>query len=170
MGRHEEVYVNDLPYRLNVGAALFNAEGRVFIGRRTGLPEGAPETWQMPQGGIDAGEDPAAAVLRELREEIGTDDAEIIGEHPAWLTYDLPENALRSSFRGRFRGQRQKWFALRFLGRDSDIALDRDPHPEFSAWRWAELPELPDLIVPFKRPVYESVVAEFARFAELKLP
>jgi putative (di)nucleoside polyphosphate hydrolase len=157
---------NDLPYRANVGAALFNAAGRVFIGLRTGMPEGGPENWQMPQGGIDAGEDPAEAVFRELLEEVGTNDATILAEHPEWLSYDLPENPARHAFRGRFRGQRQKWFALRFNGADADIVLDRDPHPEFSAWRWASLHELPELIVPFKRPVYEAVVKEFARFAE----
>jgi putative (di)nucleoside polyphosphate hydrolase len=158
--------MNDLPYRLNVGAALFNAQGHVFIGRRTGMPEGTPETWQMPQGGIDPGEAPAEAVFRELLEEVGTNDAVLLAEHPEWLSYDLPENAMRASFRGRFRGQRQKWFALRFQGADSDIVLDRDPHPEFSDWRWATLAELPELIVPFKRPVYEAVVKEFARFAQ----
>ena len=158
--------MNDLPYRPNVGAALFNAQGLVFIGLRTGMPDGTAQTWQMPQGGIDAGEDPAQAVFRELLEEVGTNDATILAEHPDWLSYDLPDNALRAAFRGRFRGQRQKWFALRFLGADSDIALDRDPHPEFSDWRWAALAELPDLIVPFKRPVYEAVAKEFARFAQ----
>jgi putative (di)nucleoside polyphosphate hydrolase len=164
-GRTEDFAVNDLPYRPNVGAALFNAEGLVFIGQRAGLPNSAPASWQMPQGGIDAGEDPAVAVFRELREEIGTDRAEILGEHPDWLTYDLPETAMRAAFRGRFRGQRQKWFALRFLGDDSEIALDRDSHPEFCAWRWAKLADLPALVVPFKRQVYEAVAAEFARFA-----
>jgi putative (di)nucleoside polyphosphate hydrolase len=119
----------------------------------------------MPQGGIDPGEDPAEAVFRELREEIGTDLAEIIGEHPGWLKYDIPATGTRSDLRGRFRGQSQKWFALRFLGTDSDIALDRDAHPEFSAWRWARLAELPALVVSFKRHVYEDVVREFARFA-----
>jgi putative (di)nucleoside polyphosphate hydrolase len=158
--------MSDLPYRLNVGAALFNAEGRVFIGRRAGLPADAPESWQMPQGGIDPGEDPAAAVFRELREEIGTDRAEIIGEHPGWLNYDIPPGAVRSDLRGRFRGQTQKWFALRFLGTEADIALDRDHHPEFTAWRWARLAELPSLVVAFKRHVYEEVAREFARFAE----
>jgi putative (di)nucleoside polyphosphate hydrolase len=157
--------MNDLPYRLNVGAALFNADGLVFIGRRTGLPDGVPESWQMPQGGIDEGEDPAQAVLRELLEEIGTNNAAILAEHPQWLSYELPESGHRAAFRGRFRGQRQKWFALRFLGADSDIALDLDSHPEFSAWRWAALAELPELIVPFKRRVYEAVVTEFSRFA-----
>ena len=157
--------MTDLPYRRNVGAALFNADGLVFIGRRTGLPADAPESWQMPQGGIDDGEDPRAAVLRELREEIGTDRAEILAEHPDWLTYDLPKSSMRAAFRGRYRGQRQKWFALRFLGDASDIVLDADAHPEFSAWRWARLADLPALVVPFKREVYQAVAAEFARFA-----
>jgi len=164
MAAPEDFFVNDLPYRPNVGAALFNAEGLVFIGQRSGAAH-APASWQMPQGGIDPGEDPAAAVFRELREEIGTDHAEILGEHPDWLKYDLPESAMRAAFRGRFRGQTQKWFALRFLGTESEIALDRDAHPEFCAWRWEKLAELPSLVVPFKRHVYEAVATEFARFA-----
>jgi putative (di)nucleoside polyphosphate hydrolase len=154
--------MSDLPYRRNVGAALFNAEGLVFIGRRAGLPD----SWQMPQGGIDPGEDPAVAVMRELREEVGTDAAEIIGEHPAWLNYDIPAEAARTAFQGRYRGQSQKWFALRFLGSDADIALDRDDHPEFVAWRWAKLADLPALVVSFKRPVYEAVAREFAAYAK----
>jgi putative (di)nucleoside polyphosphate hydrolase len=157
--------MSDLPYRLNVGAALFNRDGRVFIGRRADLPGIAGQVWQMPQGGIDAGEDPARAVLRELREEIGTDNAQILAEHPHWLTYDLPAALAGRAFGGRFRGQRQKWFALGFLGSDADIALDCDPHPEFCAWRWADLAELPGLAVDFKRPVYDAVARDFARFA-----
>jgi putative (di)nucleoside polyphosphate hydrolase len=153
------------PYRPNVGAALFNAEGRVFIGRRADLPEAAQSVWQMPQGGIDAGEDPAHAVMRELREEIGTDDAEILAEHPDWLSYDFPADLSGPGFVQRYRGQRQKWFALRFRGQDADIALDLDGHPEFSAWRWAELAELPGLVVPFKRAIYEILVRDFSRFA-----
>ena len=119
----------------------------------------------MPQGGIDGDEDPAAAVFRELREEIGTDTATILAEHPDWLTYDLPPDIAQSAFAGRYRGQRQKWFALRFEGADSDIVLDRDPHPEFVAWRWVALQQLPDLAVAFKRPIYEALVIAFARFA-----
>ena len=118
----------------------------------------------MPQGGIDGDEDPATAVLRELREEIGTDAATILAEHPDWLTYELPADIAQSAFQGRFRGQRQKWFALRFHGKDSDIVLDRDPHPEFIAWRWAELAELPGLAAPFKRATYETVAKAFVRF------
>ena len=157
----------DLPYRPNVGAALFDAQGRIFVARRADLPnaEEAPGGWQLPQGGIDADEDPRSAVLRELAEEIGTDKAEIIGEHPEWLTYDLPSHLIGVALHGRYRGQRQRWFALRFTGQDSDIRLDLDPHPEFDAWRWAELSELPAMAVPFKRPIYDVLAVSFARFA-----
>jgi putative (di)nucleoside polyphosphate hydrolase len=156
-----------LPYRPNVGAALFDRRGKLFVARRADFPnaEGAPGGWQLPQGGIDAQEDPRAAVLRELAEEIGTDRADIIGEHPEWLVYDLPPELLGVALGGRFRGQRQRWFALRFLGEDADIRLDLDPHPEFDAWRWADLSELPALAVPFKRAIYQVLVTAFARFA-----
>jgi putative (di)nucleoside polyphosphate hydrolase len=156
-----------LPYRPNVGAVLFDRNGRVFVARRADLPnaEGAAGGWQLPQGGIDPGEDPRTAVLRELAEEIGTDRAEIIGEHPEWLVYDLPQHLVGVALGGRYRGQRQRWFALRFTGEDSDIRLDADPDPEFDAWRWAELAELPSLAVDFKRPIYRTLVASFARFA-----
>ncbi|MDB5370523.1 MAG: pyrophosphohydrolase [Roseomonas sp.] len=155
----------DLPYRRNVGAALFNAEGRVLVARRADLGAGAPGAWQLPQGGLDAGEEPRAAVLRELAEEIGTDRAEIVGEVTEWLHYDLPPDLLGKALRGKYRGQTQKWFALRFTGADSDIRLDQDPHPEFDAWRWAELAELPDLAVAFRKPIYTRLVAEFSGFA-----
>ncbi|MGA9866591.1 MAG: RNA pyrophosphohydrolase [Acetobacteraceae bacterium] len=156
-----------LPYRPNVGAVLFNPVGLVFVARRADLPnaEGAPGGWQLPQGGIDTDEDPRTAVLRELAEEIGTDRAEIIGEHPDWLTYDLPPSLLGVALGGRFRGQHQRWFALRFTGSDRDIRLDADPHPEFDAWRWAALSELPGLAVDFKRSIYEALVRSFASFA-----
>ena len=155
-----------LPYRLNVGAVLFNEVGAVLVARRPNLPdvEGAVGGWQLPQGGIDTGEEPRAAVLRELREEIGTANVVIIGEHPDWLTYDLPEPLRGKAFKGRYRGQRQRWFALRFLGNDNEIRLDADPHPEFDAWRWAPLVDLPDLAVPFKRPIYDVLARDFARF------
>jgi len=104
-------------------------------------------------------------VLRELAEEIGTDRAEIIAEHPQWFTYDLPPELLGVALGGRFRGQRQRWYALRFTGTDPDIRLDADPHPEFDAWRWVELAELPALAVPFKRAIYEVLARDFARFA-----
>ena len=157
--------MSDLPYRLNVGAALFNAAGEVFVGRRADLAADAPAVWQMPQGGIDAGEDPATAVLRELEEEVGTARATILAEHPDWLSYDLPAPLAATAFRGAYRGQRQKWFALRFDGCDTDIRLDSHSHPEFDAWRWVALSALPDLAVAFKRPVYVSVARAFARFA-----
>jgi len=159
--------VTDLPYRSNVGAVLFNPLGEVFVARRADLPnaEGAPGGWQLPQGGIDDAEDPRAAVRRELQEEIGTGAATIIGEHPNWLTYDLPPELLGKALGGRYRGQRQRWFALRFKGRDSDVRLDLDPHPEFDAWRWVPLAELPSLAVAFKRPIYDVLAQSFARFA-----
>ncbi len=155
--------MSDLPYRANVGAVLFDAQGRVFVGRRA--DQALAGAWQLPQGGIDGDEEPRVAVFRELQEEIGTADATVLGEHPEWLTYDLPDNILGKAFGGRYRGQRQRWFALRFLGQDSDIRLDLDKHPEFDAWRWAALEELPGLAVPFKRPIYEVLVQSFARFA-----
>jgi len=159
--------MSDLPYRDNVGAVLFNAEGRVLVARRADLPnaEGAAGGWQLPQGGMDPGEDPRIAVLRELAEEIGTAKAEILAEHPEWFLYDLPAALVGKALGGRFRGQRQKWFALRFTGVDADIRLDLDPHPEFDAWRWVELAELPGLAVAFKRPIYEALARDFARFA-----
>ncbi|GGG20313.1 RNA pyrophosphohydrolase [Caldovatus sediminis] len=157
----------DLPYRDNVGAVLFNRDGLVLVARRADLPnaEGAAGGWQLPQGGMDPGEDPRVAVLRELAEEIGTDKAEILAEHDTWLTYDLPPELVGKALGGRYRGQRQRWFALRFLGEDSDIRLDADPHPEFDAWRWVPIEELPGLAVNFKRPIYEELVRAFARFA-----
>ncbi len=159
--------MSDLPYRPNVGAVLFNRDGLIFVARRADMPnaEGPAGGWQLPQGGIDEGEDPRVAVFRELGEEIGTSNAEIIGEHPDWLTYDLPPNLLGIAWRGQYRGQRQRWFAMRFLGDDSEIRLDLDPHPEFDAWRWVTLAELPGLAVPFKRAIYDVLAESFARFA-----
>lgn len=153
-----------LPYRPNVGAALFNRDGLVLVARRIDQrgPEGSPSIWQLPQGGIDPDEDPRLAVLRELREEIGTDSAEIIAEHPEWLSYDLPPHLLGRVLGGRYRGQRQRWFALRFTGADSDIRLDLDPHPEFDAWKWLRLADLPSQGVDFKRPIYSILAASFA--------
>lgn len=156
-----------LPYRPNVGAVLFDRRGLIFVARRADLPnaEGAPGGWQLPQGGIDEHEDPRTAVLRELAEEIGTDRAAIIGEHPDWLTYDLPPELLGRALGGRYRGQRQRWFAMRFTGTDAEIRLDLDPHPEFDAWRWTPLADLPGLAVGFKRPIYDILATSFARFA-----
>jgi putative (di)nucleoside polyphosphate hydrolase len=160
--------MEDLPYRPNVGAVLFSRAGLVLVARRADLPnaEGAAGGWQLPQGGMDEGEDPAVAVFRELEEEIGTRNAEVLLEHPEWLHYDLPRELWGRALGGKYRGQRQKWFALRFLGEDSEIRLDLDPHPEFDAWRWAPLAELPALAVPFKRAIYTTLSRDFARFAE----
>jgi putative (di)nucleoside polyphosphate hydrolase len=153
-------------YRPNVGAALFNARGKVLVCRRADLPAGVADRsgWQLPQGGIDPGEDPRAAVLRELAEEIGTARAEILAEHDEWLTYDFPAH-LRQGAMQRYVGQRQRWFALRFLGSDADIRFDTHHAPEFDAFRWVDLAGIPDLAVEWKRPVYEAVAAAFARFA-----
>ena len=157
----------DLPYRDNVGAVLFNRDGLILVARRADLPnaEGAPGGWQLPQGGMDPGEDPRVAVFRELEEEIGTAKAEVLAEHPDWLTYDLPVELVGKALGGKYRGQRQRWFALRFTGTDADIRLDLDPHPEFDAWRWARLEELPALAVAFKREIYAVLARDFARFA-----
>ena len=151
-----------LPYRPCVGIMLIDRGGRVFVAQRIDTPGTA---WQMPQGGIDAGESPRQAALRELREEVGTDQAEVLAESRELWRYDLPAELVPRLWGGRFRGQEQKWLALRFLGRDADIDI-ATAAPEFRAWRWAELAELPDLIVPFKRQIYLKVIAEFGHLAE----
>ncbi len=146
------------PYRKGVGAVLFNAEGKVFAGRRVDTPG---QAWQLPQGGIDKGEKPRRAVLRELAEETGIVKAEIIAKSREWLSYDLPDDIAGKIWKGRYRGQKQKWFALRFTGKEGDIDLNAAPHAEFSAWKWVDLETLPAMIVPFKRELYEAVVEEF---------
>lgn len=146
-----------LPYRKGVGAMLVKPHARVFVARRNDM---LSEAWQMPQGGIDEGETPRQAAMRELKEETGTDAAEILAETGRWLTYDLPPELVPKIWGGRFRGQKQKWFLMRFTGRDSDIDIDTD-EPEFLDWKWAPLEELPQLIVPFKRQLYRDLLAEF---------
>jgi putative (di)nucleoside polyphosphate hydrolase len=148
-------------YRRAVGIMLLNRNGEVFVARRNDL---AVEAWQMPQGGIDQGETPAAAAFRELREEIGTDRAEILAESGAWLSYELPPEVLAVLPPDYCRGQRQRWFVMRFTGADTDIDLATE-HPEFDAWRWVSVSELPKLAVSFKRQVYLDLLAEFPAFA-----
>lgn len=152
----------ELPYRRGVGAVLFNGDGLVFVARRIDTPGDA---WQLPQGGVDDGEKPRQAVLRELAEEIGTDKAEVLAKSRCWHTYELPEHLLGKVWGGRYRGQRQRWFALRFLGRDADIDLAAHEHPEFDAWRWVPITALPDMAVSFKRGLYLELVAEFQHLA-----
>ncbi|MEQ8196319.1 MAG: RNA pyrophosphohydrolase [Rhodospirillales bacterium] len=157
---------HDLPYRSCVGAMLFNADGLVFVGRRAGVPA-QDSAWQMPQGGIDPGEGAREAIRRECREEIGTDNFEILAESADWHVYDLPDDLIGKTWGGRYRGQKQKWFALRFTGADRDVDLRASKHVEFSAWKWVGIDDLPNLIIPFKRKVYQGVIEEFRPWAEI---
>jgi putative (di)nucleoside polyphosphate hydrolase len=165
--------MESLNYRPCVGIMLFNHSGLIFVGRRR--KENIPEhlrygyEWQMPQGGIAAGEDPYQAALRELREETNVSSTTFLAESPEWYSYDLPDDTYKKTSKGRFRGQRQKWFALRFDGHDSEININESAgghKPEFDAWRWETIGRLAELIVPFKRPVYEKVVETFGHLAE----
>lgn len=150
-------------YRLCAGVMLFDRAGRVWVGQRIDTP-GA---WQMPQGGIGKGEEPLTAARRELHEEIGCDNVELLGEVRGWLKYEVPPAIAATAWNGKYRGQMQKWFAFRYLGSDADIDVHGVEHPEFNAWRWVEIDQVAGLIVDFKRPVYEAVVAEFRRFSEI---
>ncbi len=157
-------------YRPAVGIMLLNREGNVFVGRRIDMPAGLA-AWQMPQGGIDPGETPRRAAIRELTEEVGTNKAKILAESRGWLHYDVPEElwkALGGMWGGRYRGQRQKWFAMRFIGEDADIDPAATEHPEFDTWEWVAPKRLPELIVPFKRQLYLDVLAEFPEYCSPK--
>jgi putative (di)nucleoside polyphosphate hydrolase len=145
------------PYRQGVGILLLNPNNHVFVAKRIDMRS---EAWQMPQGGIDAGETPKQAALRELKEEIGTDKGEILQESGDWFTYDLPDTLIPIIWGGKYRGQKQKWFAMRFTGTDADINIATE-HPEFCEWKWTPLHSLPDIIVPFKRDIYTQIVREF---------
>lgn len=153
-----------LPYRPCVGIMLLNPRREIFVGRRIDRETAA---WQMPQGGIDTGETPRQAAYRELREEVGTDNAEFIAESRKWYSYDLPEYLVGKLWGGRYRGQCQKWFLLQFSGVDRDINIDTS-HAEFSDWRWVSPGELTTLIVPLKRSVYVAVMAEFRDYLKLR--
>lgn len=147
----------NLPYRPAVGMMLLNRAGLVFVGKRIDQTQ---EAWQMPQGGIDDGEDPKTAALRELEEEIGTRNVELAREHPGWLLYDLPPHLVGVVWEGKYRGQRLKWLAMRFLGRDSEINVATS-HAEFSEWKWLKSADVLRFVVPFKRDVYAAALTAF---------
>jgi putative (di)nucleoside polyphosphate hydrolase len=154
---HSFLKYEDLPYRPCVGVMLLNDDGLVFVGRRI---DQTVEGWQMPQGGIDPGETPAEAAFREMEEEIGTRKAKILREHGEWLSYDLPPHLLGVALHGKYRGQRQKWIAMRFTGEDSDINI-KTAEPEFATWKWLAFEALPHMVVPFKRDTYAAVITAF---------
>lgn len=160
-----------MPYRDCVGVAVFNQQGNVFVGRRRKGAHWENEDelqapWQMPQGGIDKGEDPLRAALRELHEETNISSVSLLAEAPEWIYYDLPDDALGVALKGKYRGQRQRWFAFAFTGNESEIDVETPGggkfSAEFNAWRWEKLSRTPALIVPFKRPAYDKVVEAFA--------
>ncbi|MBP2563015.1 putative (di)nucleoside polyphosphate hydrolase [Neorhizobium galegae] len=167
------VVAEELPYRPCVGIMVLNREGLVWAGRRIsdGNSEfdGSPQLWQMPQGGIDKGEEPLPAAYRELYEETGMRSVTLLAEADDWINYDLPEHLIGIGLKGKYRGQTQRWFAFRFDGDESEIAINPPPGghaPEFDAWEWKPMADLPSLIVPFKRAVYDQVVAEFTHLAK----
>ncbi|MGY6710018.1 MAG: RNA pyrophosphohydrolase [Rhizobiaceae bacterium] len=161
-----------LPYRPCVGILVLNADGLVWTGHRIAETDsemaGTDKLWQMPQGGIDEGEEALPAARRELYEETGMKTVSLLAEAPDWIHYDLPEHLVGIAFKGRYRGQKQRWFAFRFEGEESEIAINPPPgghEAEFDAWAWQPMEKLPELIVPFKRGVYEEVVAAFRHLA-----
>jgi len=149
------------PYRRGVGIMLINAQGLIFVAKRLD----SRDAWQMPQGGIDKNEKAKATALREMKEEIGTDRGEILGKTKNWLKYDLPPEIASRIWKGKYRGQKQRWFAIRFTGTDADIDLNHTNHPEFDDWKWVPVDELLASIVPFKRDLYEDIIADLGHFA-----
>ncbi|WP_170973304.1 RNA pyrophosphohydrolase [Rhizobium sp. FKY42] len=171
----KQVSPDELPYRPCVGVMVLNREGLVWVGRRlsedNSESDGSPQLWQMPQGGIDKGEDHLKAAYRELFEETGIRSVSLLKEAQDWIYYDLPAHLIGIGLKGKFRGQKQKWFAFRFEGNESEINIEHPPegqHQEFDAWDWKPMNELPDLIVPFKRAAYVQVVAAFSDLAGRK--
>jgi putative (di)nucleoside polyphosphate hydrolase len=168
----KKIKAEDLPYRPCVGIMVLNAQGKVWAGRRISEGnsefDGSPQLWQMPQGGIDKGEDAYPAALRELYEETGMKSVSLLAEASDWINYDLPSHLIGIGLRGKYRGQTQRWFAFRFEGNESEIQINPPPageSAEFDAWAWRDMAELPDLIVPFKRQVYLEVVSQFKHLA-----
>lgn len=157
MFNNEENNSSLLPYRLAVGMMIINHKGQIFLGKRV---DTKLQAWQMPQGGIDVGETPSKAAMREMEEEIGSKSGQIIAESKHWYSYDIPKFMIPKLWDGNYKGQKQKWFLIKFTGGDDDINLATD-HPEFEAWRWADVSELPDIIIPFKKKLYKAVIEEF---------
>ena len=151
---------SDLPFRPGVGMMIIDNANRIFVGKRV---DTRIEAWQMPQGGIDIGETPSRAAMREMKEEIGCNDGYIMAETKNWYSYDLPKFLIPKLWNGNYRGQKQKWFLIKFTGKEEDINISAHS-PEFSEWRWTTIQELPEIIVPFKRKLYLAVAEEFKRF------
>ncbi len=155
---------SDLPYRKGVGIILVNPANLVFVGRRLDqIGRDGEHAWQMPQGGIDEGEDPRQTAFRELEEETGVKNAEFVAETDGWLAYDLPDNLVGHVWRGKYRGQKQKWFLMKHLGSDEEINIDTEI-PEFREWKWESFHAMPDLVVPFKRDLYLQIIDAFEAY------
>lgn len=172
MSSKSQLHADDLPYRPCVGVMVLNRQGLVWAGRRIAEGnseyDGSPQLWQMPQGGIDKGEDALVAAKRELYEETGMKTVSLLAQSQGWINYDLPPHLIGIGLKGKYRGQTQRWFAFRFEGQDDEIQINPPPgghDPEFDAWEWKPMGDLPGLIVPFKRAVYDKVIAEFAHLA-----
>ncbi len=170
--KKKPVSAEDLPYRPCVGVMVLNRDGLVWAGRRIAIGnseyDGSPQLWQMPQGGIDRDEDPLQAARRELYEETGMQTVSLLADAGRWINYDLPAHLIGIGLKGKYRGQTQRWYAFRFEGDESEIAINPPPgghEAEFDAWAWKPMQALPDLIVPFKRKVYEEVVDAFRHLA-----
>lgn len=150
-----------LPYRYGVGLMILNDENKIFIGKRICSHHSYKYSWQMPQGGINLGETPSSAALREMEEEIGCRNGDIIAESESWYRYDIPKHLIKKLWSGMYKGQQQKWFLIKFRGTDENINLKKTKHPEFYRWRWVEKYKLSDIVVPFKKNLYKKVIIEF---------